>query len=416
MSRSRVTVGAAAVAAAVALWGTAARAQAGADAVADAGVDDLGQVPDKVVVSVDIGRGVTVSHGEALSMNLRGRVQLRDSVTVTAADGATTNELALRTARIYIQGRVLSPDLQYFLQLALGANDFETGIASPIFDAYVEYLGWRDLQLRAGQFLVPFDRARTIRDFALQLVDRAQMVGELSLDRDLGLTVSSQDLFGLHGWLGYSLGIFGGQGKNRFGPEKPPGFLYLARLTLRPWGPFDDELEGDLQRLPRPRLAVGGSVAFNQDSWRQKSTTGNVLTLGGFDELHAAGDVVFKFAGFSFMAEAMLRQANAPFHEGVVSGAKVREYSRSAWGYLVQASYLATERVELVARWDQLRFLGGDPALATLVRQTGRELGAAVNVYLNGHLGKVQADWMARFGDGQVAPTHQVRLALDVSF
>ena len=64
----------------------------------------------------------------------------------------------------------------------------------------------------------------------------------------------------LGGWLGYSLGLFSGQGKNRFAAEKAPGFLYLARVAVRPFGAFDEEQEGDLARLDRPRLAVGAAV------------------------------------------------------------------------------------------------------------------------------------------------------------
>ncbi len=370
--------------------------------------------PDEVQVTLVMGRGLTVSKGEANSMNLRARVQVRD--VVTAVEGTASNELSLRTVRLALGGHVLSRDVGYLVQLALGANDFESGIASPVFDAYLEYTGWRDLQLRAGQFFVPFDRARTIREFALQLVDRQQVVQELTLDRDLGVMASSQDLFGLGGRLSYALGLFGGQGKNRVTPEPNPGFLYTARVTVRPLGPFDDDVEGDLVRTPHPRLALGVAVAFNQDTSRQRSTTGATFTLGGFDQLHVAGDLVFKYRGFSLLAEVLLRQASAPFHEGIAKGVPLREYTRSGWGYLVQAGLMVTDHVEFAARWDQLRFLSGDPAWAVLVHDQGREVGAGINVYFNGHLAKLQADWAVRFGDGRAPPTHLARVALDVSF
>jgi hypothetical protein len=372
-------------------------------------VTDAGVV-DEIVVKVAPGKGLTVSRGEALSMNVRARVQLRDAVTIEPK--TLSNELALRTARLVISGKVLHPKFQYSLQLALAPNDFETGNPSPVFDAWVEYVGWRDVQVRVGQFFVPFDRARTIREFALQLVDRPQVVSELTLDRDMGVVLSSSDLFGLGGRLGYSLGFFSGQGKNRVTPEKNPGFLYLARLSFKPMGAFDDDVEGDLERSATPHLALGAAVAFNQDTARQKSTTGAVLTLGGFDQLHVAGDLVFKWRGVSLLAEVVLRQANAPFHENETT----REYSRSAWGYLVQAGWLVHPHVEVAARWDQLRFIAGDPALEAQIRTQGREVGAGVNVYLNGHLAKVQADWALRFGEPGSTPTHFARLAVDVSF
>lgn len=370
--------------------------------------------PDEVSVKIALGRGLTVARGESLSMNVRARVQLRDVVTLN--DTAVANELALRTLRLYVNGKVLSPHLGYLVQLALAPNDFESGNPSPVFDAYLDWTAWRDVNVRVGQFFVPFDRARTIREFALQLVDRQQVVQELTLDRDVGLQVSSQDLFGWGGRLSYALGFFSGQGRNRAAPEARPGFLYTARVAVRPFGLFDDDVEGDLERTDHPHLALGAAFAFNQDTLRQKSTTGATLTLGGYDYLHLAGDVVFKFRGFSLLAEVVYRQAQLPSREGVVKGEAVREYSRSGWGYLVQAGFLVTRHVEVAARWDQLRFLGGDPAFAALVRDQGRELGAGLNVYFNGHLAKVQADWAMRFGEGTAAPTHFARVAIDVSF
>jgi hypothetical protein len=381
----------------------------------DAGVPAAAPPSDPVVVKIAMGKGITVSKGEALSMTVRARFQIRDVATIQ--DTAVSNEFSLRTARLFIHGKVLSPKLCYFVQLALGQNDFEAGITSPVFDAFVEWTGWRDLNIKAGQFFVPFDRARTIREVALQLVDRQQVITELGMDRDLGIALSSQDLFGWGGRLSYTLGFFGGQGKNRVLPEKNPGFLYTARVAFRPMGAFDDDVEADIERSVNPHLSVGLAFAYNQNTLRAKGVIGPIYTLKGFDQLHLAADVVFKWRGFSLLAEVIMRQANEPFHDGeTASGAPLREWSRSGWGYLVQAGYMVTPNLEVAARWDQVRFISGDPALSQLAQTQGREFGAGLNWYFNGHLAKVQADYTIRFGDGSVAPTHMARAAIDVSF
>src|SRR5690606_34978669 len=168
---------------------------------------------------------------------------------------------------------VLDPNLRYGLQLALGANDFEPGSASPIFDAYVESTHLRELNVRVGQFFVPFDRARTVRESALMTTDRSEVVRELTLDRDSGIIASSTDLFGLGGVLGYAVGFFGGDGRNRVAPAVP-GFLYTARIFVRPMGAFDDDQESDLARSPDPRLMIGGAFAYNTNTDRPRSTTG----------------------------------------------------------------------------------------------------------------------------------------------
>lgn len=366
------------------------------------------------------GKGFTITSDDGrFSSTVRPRLQLRATATGQRPQPAQprqwTQELNVRTVRLTLQGHALTPDLKYNLQLALGGNDFETGSSTPLFDAWVEYTGIRDLNLRAGQFFVPFDRARTIRESSLQFVDRPAIIGELTLDRDVGLMASSADLLGLGGLLGYNLGLFGGEGRNRFG-NTTPGLLYVARLYTRPFGAFDDDVEGDLQRLPKPRLMVGVAGAFNQKTHRQRSTTGTVFTQGTFDYLHADVDAVFKYRGLSVLAEVLFRKATPSLNTGTVNGQEVREWSRSGWGYVLQAGYMLDETFEATARWDQQRARSGtDPAYISLVNQQGREAAVGVNAYLNGHSLKLQADYSRQFGRTGSA-RQLVRLQLDASF
>lgn len=373
--------------------------------------------PDAGVPSFSLapGKGVTVQSADgAYSANLKGRLQLRDTVVLGTNP---SNELAIRTVRFTLSGTVFSKDLKYYFLVALGPADFEAGNPSPIFDAYVESTHLRDLNVRLGQFFVPFDRARTIREFALQFVDRQQVVGELNLDRDIGLMISSQDLFGLGGRLNYAVGFFGGSGKNRFAAEVP-GFLYTARVGLKPFGPFDDDVEGDLERKANPRLALGAAFALNHNATRARSNTGATYTLGPFQQLHGAADLVFKWHGVSLLAEFLVRGPTEQFHEVDSGTAVTREWARAAVGYTVQVGVmLGSKWVELAARWNDLYPLSPtDPALETQTRQFGREVSAAVNVYLNGHALKVQTDWNMRFGDGSQHFHNQLRLVVDGTF
>ncbi|WP_223754697.1 porin [Myxococcus sp. RHSTA-1-4] len=352
------------------------------------------------------------------SANLRARAQMRETVTGQDVEGAPrrwTQEQAVRTVRLVLQGHVLDPDLKYALQLGFGVTDVDASSPVPLFDAWIEYTARRDLNVRVGQFFVPFDRARTIRESSLQLVDRPIIIGELALDRDVGVMLSSADLFGKGGRLSYNLGLFGGEGRNRVG-STTPGLLYVARFAVRPFGAFDDDSEGDLQRLPKPRLMVGVAGAYNQKTNRQRSLTGSTLTFGTFDYVHAAADTVFKYRGLSVLAEVLYRNASRPFLEGVVNGQPAREWSRSGWGYLLQAGYMLTSRLEAAGRVDmEWARSGSDPALAAQVAQQGREVGVGLNAYLNGHAFKVQGDYAYQFGTAGL-DRHLVRLQLDASF
>jgi phosphate-selective porin OprO/OprP len=382
-------------------------------ALADARTAEKPEAPP-VEVTAAPGRGVTVRRTDGTSsLTLRARVQLRDTVAVQ--DGSATNEVTVRTVRLIAAGNLLRPELTWFVQLALGPADFEPGNASPVFDAYLEYAATRDLQLRVGQFFVPFDRARTVREFALQFVDRQQVVTELNLDRDIGVMVFSSDLFGLGGRLAYQVGLFGGSGRNRSGFDRPE-FLYVGRLMVRPLGPLDDDVEGDLERRAAPKLAVGLAGAFNHGATRVRSTTGASYVLGTFDYVHLAADMVFKWRGLSLLAEVLYRASPLASREGVIAGAAAREDSRSGLGYLVQAGLMVTDRVECTARWDQLVVLRPtDPSFERLVRTQGREVGVGLNVYFNGHQLKAQADWALRFGDA-AHPSHLFRVQLDATF
>ncbi|KYF48562.1 porin, partial [Sorangium cellulosum] len=361
------------------------------------------------------GKGFTVKTADGgFSSTIRARVQIRETITHTAEDD--TNEINVKTVRLVASGHVVSPDLKYNVQLAFGGNDFERDSPSPLFDAFVEHTGIRDLHVRVGQFFVPFDRARTTRESSLQLVDRQIAVRELTLDRDVGLMLSSPDLFGLGGKLSYNLFVGGGEGRNRFGGQEH-GPLAVARLAVRPFGAFDDDQEGDLSREARPRLAVGVAGGYNHRTNRQNSTYGTTLALGTADYLHGAADLVFKYAGFSLSAEAVARHADQDAIEGEVDGAPAREWTRSGYGYFVQAGFLVTERVEIAARWDQIfAERGTDPRLVELVDTQGKQVGGGLNYYLNGHALKLQGDYFYISGKDASEGRHVARLQLDASF
>lgn len=371
------------------------------------------------------GRGLTVATSDQrFAITLRARMQLRTTLT-THDDRATELDAGVRTLRFVVSGNVLVPELKYFIQLAFAAGDYERDTASPIFDAFVEYTKLRDLNVRVGQFFVPFDRARTTREFALQFVDRQQVVRELTLDRDFGLMLSSQDLFGLGSRLGYHLFAGSGDGKNRVldsknpnGPQKP-GVLLVGRLVTRPFGAFDDDQEGDLARSTSPHLALGVAGAYNISSDRDKGTYGATFVTGTFNYVNAAADLVFKWHGFSLFGEVLYRNANKASNTGVPSGATapITERSRSGYGYFVQAGQMLTGLLEVVTRWEELFAKEGtDPALRDLAKWNGRQIGGGLNLYLNGHFFKLQTDYFYIFGVRDGRESHVARLQLDASF
>jgi hypothetical protein len=371
---------------------------------------------EKVTAAPGKGLTVTADDGKFAS-TFRARVQMRETFTHDVATDTQTNEISIKTLRLYTYGHVFDKDLRYYLQLAFGPGDFDRDNASPIFDAFVEHVGVRDLNVRIGQFFVPFDRARTIRELALELVDRQQVVRELTLDRDVGVMLSSTSFLGTRNVLAYNLFVGGGEGRNRVGGQVP-GPLLVARVTTRPFGSFDDDHDGDLSREKRPRLALGIATAYNHRTNRVNSTYGAALTLGNASYVHSAVDLVFKYAGLSILAEAVRRRSSRQdFFDGTVDGAPAREWTRSGYGYFVQVGMMLSAKTQIVGRWEDLfADRPTDPRFETLAANLGRQIGGGFNVYLNGHFFKIQTDYFHGFGREGNQAFHAARLQLDATF
>jgi hypothetical protein len=383
------------------------------DSVAES---DDAEDPDAFTFSGELGSGLTAT-SRRFSMNLRARIQLRYQLAIDQADdGSNDRELDqlvnVGTARLWISGHALVPELRYMIQLAIAGRDFRDGAISPIYDAFLEWKAHRDFSIRAGQFFVPFDRLRTVREWALQLADRPRPVLELTLDRDVGVLFFSDRFLHDDSPVAWRIGLFGGGGTN-LTQGREPGALFVARVELRPLGPIDDDVEGDLDRRARPALAIGGAFAANWNTNRLRSTTGTVQS-GTTDYLHAAADLVFKWRGLGLQAEYLWRRASSPDF-GVPE-----EPTREAQGVVTQVSYVFATPLELVARWSRMWRLSGrtGDALAAELDARGEELAAGVNYYVRGHRFKLQADWIARMPPGLHLDEadHVVHAQLDVTF
>jgi hypothetical protein len=381
------------------------------------------QSAPKIETSGDAGKGLTIATGDRFSLNVRSRIQLRYELNVPPENAAGERNLKqivnIGTARLWLSGHVLSRDLTYMIQLAVAGRDFRDGAISPIYDAYLDWKVHRDFGIRAGQYFVPFDRLRTVREFALQMADRPRPVGELTLDRDAGVTFYSDRFLGERSPLAWRVGAFGGGGTNLV-DAKDPGALLVGRLELRPLGPIDDDSEGDLERRTEPGLALGVGFAQNWNTNRLRSTTGPRFVGGTTDYRHAAADLVFKWMGLALQAEYLWKRASS--HQIVstnADGTPLVEYTRSGHGWVLQTSYIFDPPIEFVARLSRMYALGAtDPRFVTETNTKGQEVAAGINYYLNGHRLKLQTDWIARMPrdfDFSWAD-HLVHVQLDATF
>lgn len=337
------------------------------------------------------GDGVTIGATDgSWNLNARARIQLRAAATSDPTsddvDELLAAEFLVRRARLAFKGMLFRDAVQWNVQLGMSQNDVELDRPIIVRDAWVQWNAPLGVGLRVGQMKVPFDRQRQVSSSALQFADRTRMMGELTLDRDIGLQLRLMDLVDKR--LVVQAGLFGGDGRNR--PTPNSGFLSVGRVQLQPFGAFDDLVEGDVERRESPALAIAAAGGTSVRSTRVLATTGRVLEKDGSEGLldygHATVDALFKWHGVSLFAAAIGRV-------GFSDHGAPEPIARSAVGGFLQAGVMTIGGLEVVGRVShtqpfQLEGLAeNDPGLVPEWEASG-----GVNFYWLGHDFKLNTD------------------------
>lgn len=394
---------------------------------ADGIVDDesahspVGVSPWAEGLDAEFGEGVTLRSPDGrFSMTTRGRVQFRATLRhdLESDDDEPVDAMfQIRRARLVFMGQLFRPDVQFYIQLGFAPTDMEPDLLVPLRDAALSWTPHRDIGVRVGQMKVPFNRERVISSSALQFTDRSIVNGELTLDRDIGVQLFSNDLFGFGGRLGYQVGVFGGDGRNRL--NEGIGLLYVARVQAQPIGRFDDAYsEADLLRTTRPRVSVGAGVGYNHQARRQQGTHGEFFEANRFDDVHGEVDLIAKWWGFSLQSELLFRQALNAAVPRMVNGTPVDELPRSGTGLMIQVGYLFPIAVEVAARYAMIEPLVIEPLMKSktaLLR--AREFTLAAGWYIIDHNLKVQAEATRLYDDDIVFAQDQIlRMQVQIFF
>lgn len=352
-------------------------------------------------VSGEFGKGVTFStQADDFAVLLRARAQLESSVADNDQDRGFELGASVRRMRILFGGHALDHMMTYYIQLGFSSRDLEEQKQVPLRDAFVTWHLHPSANLRVGQMKVPFDRQRLLSSSKLQLIERAQVVNELNLDRDIGVQLYG-DIFG--GWARYFGGVFNGDGRNQRNTDA--GLLYVGKLQLFVLGPFNDGQESDLKREMRPRLALTGAAAFNQDARRTRGSQGEFLMGGRADMLAWTADVLFQYGGFSLSGEYLRRQiVDMDAAEPMVLAQELRP----GHGYFGQVGYMFAQRWEVAGRVGTLAPL----ERSSIERLT--ELAVGVNWLRIGHDLKVQANYTMSIGQDE--REQRLRLQLQMFF
>jgi len=184
-----------------------------------------------------------------------------------------------------------------------------------ILDAYATWKPMSSLSMRAGQFVLPGLRERMIASSQM-VFDRRSLLSETMSDgRDMGYhlqwTPSVGNMyFELNGAITKGEGYW----NNTFSPTRGNGLLYSAQISVYPFGEFERNGEQsffDVTQQSSPKVAISAMYSFNDNAYLSHGSAGTELPFER-DVEKVGADILFKYSGFSFLAQYALSNIDIP--------------------------------------------------------------------------------------------------------
>lgn len=344
------------------------------------------------------GKGIfnLIGQDSTWTMKFAARAQFLGAGTWSAGEETETNFL-IRRARFKFDGFVVSPKLRYKLELGLsnrdisGASIYTSNSPRYILDAVIKWNFYRNFVLWFGQTKLPGNRERVISSGNMQQVDRSLLNRHFNIDRDFGIQLRHHFYVTDSFLIREIFSIAQGEGRN-VTTGNLGGYQYTGRLEFLPFGRFDgigDYSGADLKRENNPKLSVGISYDFNNNAVKTRSNQGSYMeTDKGYFETNITTlfvDAMFKYQGFSLMAEYSDRNADDVFafnSDGSLTG----DFVQIGNAVNLQTGYLFKNNWEVSGRYTNI-------SLDDLISGTSRDqLTLGVSRYIVGHKLKVQSD------------------------
>lgn len=310
----------------------------------------------------------------------------------------TETNFLIRRARLKFDGFAYSPKLTYKIAIGLsnrdisGASKYTSNAPRYILDAVMKWNFYENFELWFGQTKLPGNRDYLTSSGNLQLVDRSLLDGTYAIERDLGFQLRHHFKLSDNFIIKEAFALSQGEGRN-ITSGNIGGFQYTSRLEFLPLGDFiknGDYVGGDIYREPAPKLAFGVTYDFNNKAVKTQSNRGlYMITDSGFYETNISTlfiDAMFKYHGFSLMAEYADRTAADPLaknSDGSLTGDAVQIGN----GLNFQAGYVFESNWEVTGRYTNIEF---DNDIIFKNPQNQYTLG--VSKYILGHKLKVQSD------------------------
>lgn len=375
----------------------------------------FGQEPPKVSIGY-VKDGLKFSTSDNNFSTVIGlRFQLRfytpvddDPLKVGDFDAAGQPSFIIRRARLKMGGNYRS--LRYKFEYDL--------IASRIYDLYFSYENSRYVQVRIGQYKALYNRERVISSARGLLIDRSIVNRPMTIDRQIGATLSGNVGPGGVANFTYYASVHTGTGS--MGEiNDDDKFMYIGRLQWNFLGEdvdiYDDD--SDLANSVRPMGALGFAALANTSSFnRFDSGLGGVLldgsttTLPGqYKTAQYLQDFILKYKGISLLQEYHYKKVEDVIED---SFREIRGFVSQAGffpGYLISG---LPKQLQFAARYAWL-----DDDIATAF-DTHREYTAGINWYFNGFNNRLQVDYSYVNLDSETGKigTSRYRIQWDLTF
>ncbi|WP_298493307.1 porin [uncultured Algibacter sp.] len=346
-----------------------------------------------------------VGKDSSWTMKVGLRAQLLGTSTWNEGESGETSFL-IRRSRLKFDGFAYSPKLKYKIELGLsnrdqsGASSFTSNSPRYILDAVLMWNFHQNFVLWFGQTKLPGNRERVISSANLQQVDRSLLNSRFTIDRDFGFQLRHHFNLTDKFVVKEIFSLAQGEGRN-ITTGNIGGYQYTGRVELFPFGTFiskGDYKGSDLKREKTPKLSLAVSYDHNNNAVKNRSNQGSYMYIDNTEADGAKGsffktnintlfiDAMFKYNGFSFMAEYSNRDAKDPYaknSDGTLTGDEVQV----GHGLNLQSGFLLKNDWEISGRYTNIEL---DKNITGKNPETQYTLG--LSKYIAGHSLKVQTD------------------------
>lgn len=377
------------------------------------------------ISKIKFGKGLYVmAKDSSMDLKFGMRFQTLFEATQTLTDSGFADDFEsqflTRRFRLKFDGYVYKPTLVYKVEMCFSNKDIGLGksgsensnfnaASNIVLDAVIKWKVAQHTELWFGQTKLPGNRERVISSQQLQLVDRSIVNGRFNIDRDLGIHLYQG--FGI-GNMQFKAGvaITMGEGRN-ITSGNDDGFCYTARFEFLPLGSFTDKgdyFSADLAREEKPKLAFGFTFDYNDDAIRSGGQLGSFLAESrDLQSIHA--DMMFKWHGFSLMAEFCQRSTDNPLVSYDSTANKYYAFYTGN-GLNVQAGYLFKNNFEIAARYSS------NTPVAGIGQKAESQYTFGVSKYIVGHNLKIQSDLSAFQQEGSDNMELMYRFQVELAF